>query len=184
MSEKTISKSEAFRGKLLTLEQHDVELDDGTRAYREIIRHPGAIGVMARHSDGHFIFVRQYRKAIERFMTEVVAGLLDPGEQHETAARRELEEETGFTAHSLIRLGTVYASPGYVDEKVEIYLADVVDKSAALKLDHSERIDVVEMSREEFSMAVRQGLIQDAKTLAAWALLLEHERTRPDGSAT
>jgi len=181
MSEKTISKTEAFRGKLLTLEQHDVVLEDGTKAYREIIRHPGAIGVIARHQDGHFIFVRQYRKAIEQMMTEVVAGLLDPGEQYEVAARRELEEETGYIATSLIHLGTVYASPGYVDEKVEIYLADVAGKSAALSLDHGERIEVVEMSREEFSMAVRHGQIQDAKTLAAWALMLEHERTGSGG---
>jgi len=182
MSEKTISKTNAFRGRLLTLEQHDVILDDGTKAYREIIRHPGAIGVIVRHQDGHFIFVRQYRKAIECMMTEVVAGLLDPGEPYETAARRELEEETGYVATSLIRLGTVYASPGYVDEKIEIYLADVVGKSSALKLDHGERIEVVEMNREEFSMAVRSGQIQDAKTLAAWALMLEHERTGPDRS--
>lgn len=184
MSEKTISKTETFKGRLLALEQHDVELEDGTKAYREIIRHPGAIGVIARHSDGHFVFVRQYRKAVELQMIEVVAGLLDPGEQSEAAARRELEEETGFTAKTLRRLGVVYASPGYVDERVEIFLADLEPAVSERKLDHGERIEVVEMTGEEFSAAIRRGDILDAKTLAAWALLLEYEKTRQPGSAS
>lgn len=176
MIEKTIRKTEAFRGKLLTLEQLDVELEDGTRAYREIVRHPGAIGVIARLPDGDFVFVRQYRKAVESAMTEVVAGLLDPGEASEHAARRELEEETGYGAASLVRLGTVYASPGYVDEKVEIYLAELQAGPGDLRLDHGERIEVVRLPREAFARAVKRGDIRDAKTLAAWALYLEHER--------
>jgi len=183
MFEKTIHKSEAFRGKLLTLEQHDVVLENGKKAYREIIRHPGAVGVIARHADGRYILVRQYRKAVEMIMTEVVAGMLDPGEPPEQAARRELVEETGFRAKSMLRLGTLYASPGYVDEKVEIYLAELEEEGKAPELDHDERVEVVVMTREEMSGAIRSGEITDAKTLAAWAMLLEHERAGVVGLA-
>jgi len=176
MFEKTLKKLEAFRGKFLTLEQHDVVLENGVQAYREILRHPGSIGVIARHPDGRFVLVRQYRKAVEMIMTEVVAGLLDPGEAPEAAARRELLEETGFKAASLVRLGLLYASPGYVDEKVDIFLAELEAQSQEAELDHDERVDVVMMTRAEFSSAIRTGGITDSKTLASWAMLLEYER--------
>ena len=177
MKETTTTKTTAFAGKLLQLEQHDVVLENGDSAYREIIRHPGAVGVLAHKADGTFVLVRQYRKAVEQYMTEVVAGLLDAGEEPEIAARRELLEETGCVAKALIHLGAVHASPGYVDEKVEVYLGEL-DGAAAVdqELDHGEHVEVVLMSREELSAAIRSGRIQDAKTLAAWALFLEYER--------
>jgi ADP-ribose pyrophosphatase len=176
MHEKTIHKTIAFHGKLLTLEQLDVELEDGRQAYREIVRHPGAIGVVARLPGERLVLVRQFRKAVESTMVEVVAGLLDPGETPEAAAHRELEEETGYRARSLVHLGAVYASPGYVDEKVEIYLADLEDLPAkAQKTDHGEQVEVIVMDRAAFSAEIAAGSIRDAKTLAAWALLLEHE---------
>lgn len=177
MNETTIHKKTAFAGKLLSLEQHDVTLGDGRTAYREIIRHPGAIGVLARRADGCFVLVRQYRKAVEAMMTEIVAGMLDAGENPVDAAHRELVEETGFTAASLTHIGTVYASPGYVDEKVEIYLADLNGGAARpLQLDHGEHVETVVMRRDELAAAIRGGAIHDAKTLAAWALFLEYER--------
>lgn len=177
MKETTTSKTTAFAGKLLQLEQHDVVLDNGVAAYREIIRHPGAVGVLARKADGSFVLVRQFRKAVEQYMTEVVAGLLDAGEEPENAARRELLEETGYAALELIHLGTVHASPGYVDEKVEVYLAELDGRTTvAQELDHGEHVEVVELSCKEFAAAIRSGRIQDAKTLAAWALFLEYER--------
>lgn len=179
MFEKTIKKIEAFRGRLLSLEQHDVQLEDGTQAYREFVRHPGAIGVLACLPDGRLVFVRQYRMGSSRVMTEVVAGLLDPGEAPEAAARRELEEETGYAADTLEWIGTIFASPGYVDEKVELYFARLKPDQSHRRLDHGERIDVLLMTRDEFSHAVRSGEIHDAKTLAAWALFLEREKAGP-----
>jgi len=177
--EKTIQRKIAFDGKLLKLEQLDVELHDGTPAYREIIRHPGAIGVVGRLPGDRFVFVRQYRKAVESVMTEVVAGLLDPGEAPETAARRELLEETGHRAKSLVHLGTIYASPGYVDEKVEIYLADLEEGTeAGHHPDHGEHVEKVLLTRREFVDALRKGEIRDAKTLAAWALFCEYETSK------
>lgn len=177
MKETTVQKKTAFAGKLLSLEQHDVVLDNGKQAYREIIRHPGAVGVLARHARGAFVLVRQFRKAVEMMTTEVVAGLLNPGESFEAAARRELAEETGFSAKRLIRLGTVYASPGYVDEKIEVYYAELDGQPAApLALDHDEHVETLLLTRDEFAAAICAGEITDGKTLAAWALYLERER--------
>ena len=100
-----------------------------------------------------------------------------PGEAFEVAARRELVEETGHSAKTLTHLGTVFASPGYVDEKIEVYFAELDDRPAvALELDHDEHVETVTYSRGEFSAAIRAGVIQDGKTLAVWALFLEHER--------
>lgn len=178
MHEKTLHTRVAFRGKLLTLEQLDVALEDGQTAYREIIRHPGAIGVVARLGADRFILVRQYRKAVEAVMTEVVAGMLDPGEAPETAARRELEEETGYRARSLVRLGTLYASPGYVDERVEMFLADLEPQRVPTRLDHGERVEVVEWTRAQWAAAIRRSEIRDSKTVAAWAMFLEYERAQ------
>jgi ADP-ribose pyrophosphatase len=182
MHETTTHRQIAFKGKLLTLEQHQVELADRQTAYREIIRHPGAIGVVARHPEGFFVFVRQFRKAVECVMTEVVAGMLDPGETPETAARRELTEETGYQAAQIRHLGTLFASPGYVDEKVEIFLADLHPGRQPLELDHGEHVEPIRMSRDEFTAAIRAGEIRDAKTLAAWALFREDEDARGAGS--
>ncbi|HMO49633.1 MAG TPA: NUDIX hydrolase [Kiritimatiellia bacterium] len=177
MRESTLHTRTAFAGKLLRLEQLDVVLEDGRPAYREIVRHPGAVGVLARLPGEQFVLVRQYRKAVEAYMLEVVAGLLDPGEAPEAAARRELREETGRCARSLTRLGVIYASPGYVDERVEIFLAELEDgPGEAQQLDHGEAVETVIMDREALAAAITGGAIHDAKTLAAWALLLEHER--------
>jgi len=176
MQEKTIHSQIAFKGRFLTLEQLDIELEDGRKGYREIIRHPGAIGVVARLDGDRFVLVQQYRKAGEAVMTEVVAGLLDPGEDPVDAAHRELAEETGYSARSLVHLGTLYASPGYVDERVEIYLAELDPVAQATRFDHDERVATVIWSRAEWATAIRNGVIRDAKTLAAWAMLIEYER--------
>jgi len=175
MFEKTIKKTEVFSGKMLSLEQHDVVLEDGTQAYREIIRHPGSIGILAQDLEGRFVFVRQYRKGAETITIEVIAGLLDPDEDAETAAHRELLEETGCEAESLEKMGTLFASPGYADETIDAYVAILKDGVVEQNLDHGERLEVVRMTREEFSEAIRKGEIQDAKTLSLWALFLERE---------
>jgi len=184
MFEKTIKKTTAFSGKLLSLEQHDVVLENGRTSYREIVRHPGAIGVITRLPGHRFVFVRQYRKAAEKIMTEVVAGMLDAGELPEIAARRELQEETGYKATEMKHLGTIYASPGYVDEKVEIFLADVPGEPDDVHLDHDERLEVVIMSRPQFVASITTGEIQDSKTLAAWAIFREYEDGLTTGDAT
>ncbi|MFH0909789.1 MAG: NUDIX hydrolase [bacterium] len=170
MHEKTLTSKTVFSGKLLRFEVQDVELENGQKAYRELIRHPGAVAVLARAPDGRFVFVRQFRKAVEKIMIEVIAGILEPGEQPQTAAHRELKEETGYDAEKLSHLGRVYPSPGYVDEAIDVYFADLAVGPGPKNPDWDECLEVVMMPAAEFEAMVRSGGVQDAKTLAAWAM--------------
>ena len=170
MREKTIFRKTAFDGRLLKVEQQQVELENGRPAYREIVRHPGAVGVVTRLPDGRFAFVRQFRKAVDDERLEIVAGLLEPGESHEESARRELREETGFRATSLRPLGVVNASPGYTDERIEVFYAETPDALDTAEPDEDEHVELVLLTEDEFLELVRAGGICDAKTLAAWTL--------------
>ena len=168
--EKTLSKKTLYSGRILELELQEVELPDGTRAPRELIRHKPAVGVLARRPDGAFVFVRQFRKAVERVMLEVVAGICEPGEQPAETAVRELREETGCTAAKLIELGSAFATPGYVDEEFTLFFAELDATAGATKTDEDERVEAVVLSRAEFERMICAGEITDAKTLAAWLL--------------
>ena len=113
LHEKTLGVRTAFRGRALTLDVIEIQLPDGRTSVREVVRHRGAIAVLARAADGRFLFVRQYRKAIESAFVEVVAGSLEPGEAPDIAAHRELREESGYQAGRMLPLGTIVACPGY-----------------------------------------------------------------------
>jgi ADP-ribose pyrophosphatase len=168
--EKTLTKKTLYSGRILALELQEVELPDGRRAPRELIRHAPAVGVLARRPDGCFIFVRQFRKAVERVMLEVVAGICEPGEAPAETAARELREETGYTAAKLIELGSAFATPGYVDEQFTIFFAELNPATGATEHDEDERVETVVLTRAEFERMVCAGEITDAKTLAAWLL--------------
>ncbi|MCS6771830.1 MAG: NUDIX hydrolase [Kiritimatiellae bacterium] len=172
MHEKTLSRNTAFAGRLVRVETLDVELEDGRRAYRELVRHPGAICVWLRAPDGRWAFVRQFRCGAQKEMLEVVAGILDPNEPPEDAARREVREETGFSLKRLVRLGVLYPTPGYVEERIVCFYGEA-DAAGPRDLDHDERLVLELLTDEEFRARVRNGQIEDAKTLAAWALYRE-----------
>lgn len=176
MHEKILKATTVFDGKLIHVETRDVQLEDGRHAYREVVRHPGAVALIVRRADGRFIFVKQFRSGIQRILLEVVAGLLDPGEAPETAARRELREETGYVARSIVPLGEVYPTPGYVDERIVLFAAEVDAVPVDRELDPDECIEVVTMTADEFRNLLRAGGVQDGKTLAAWALYEAHGR--------
>ena len=170
MHERTIQSRQVFDGIVVRVEHHEVELENGLHSRREIVRHRGAVGVLARRPDGRFLFVRQYRKAVEQVLLEVVAGVLDPGEAPLETARRELREETGYRADALEPLGVIYPSPGYLDEHISAFAATVPAEPGPRDLDHDERLEVVALTGEEFEAMLRRGEVVDAKTLALWAL--------------
>lgn len=170
MREITVQSETVFEGRLFRVEVADVRLEDGTPAQREIVRHPGAVAAVARLPDGRFVFVRQYRKPVEDHMLEIIAGTIDPGESDETCARREVAEESGCEVRSLRRLGRIYPSPGYVDEGITVFFAEVSEDGPGAEGDEDERIEMVILSREAFEEEIRSDRIRDAKTLAAWML--------------
>lgn len=169
MCEKTISKKTVFEGRILSVDVLNVELTDGRTGTREIVRHGAAVAVVARRRDGQLVFIRQFRKAMERICFEVMAGNVDPGEAMEVAAIRELKEETGYIPDAIRFIGSIYPSVGYCTERIDIFYADVHEPGET-DFDPDENIETVLVTEEEMDSMIRAGKVQDAKTLAAWAL--------------
>jgi ADP-ribose pyrophosphatase len=171
MYEKTISKKTAYEGIILNVDVLDVELETGRRSVREIVQHGLAVALIARAPNGNFVFIRQFRKPIERICFEVVAGNCDHGEDPKVSAERELVEETGYAVQTLEKLGSIFPSVGYCTERIDIFFAEL-GKQGEPSLDDDERIEVVTVSEDEMNRKIRDGEIEDSKTLAAWMLYL------------
>ncbi len=169
MRERTISKKTVFAGRILSMDVLEVELPDGHTGTREIVRHGAAVAVIARRRDDRFVFIRQFRKAMERICFEVMAGNVDPGEEMKAAAIRELKEETGYVPDSIRFLSSVYPSVGYCTERIDIFYAEVHEPGET-GFDHDENIETVLITEKEMDSMIRTGEVQDGKTLAAWAL--------------
>ncbi len=165
--EKLIHRQEIFKGKLLHVYLDDVELA-GEKRKREVVLHGGAAAIIPVTDAGEVLFVRQYRYAAEQDLLEIPAGKVDPGESIDACAVRELEEETGYTG-TLKRLGYVYTTPGFCNERIDLYLADHLKKTKQ-HLDEGEFLDVVPVPLAEVKEKIRQGKLIDAKTLSAFAI--------------
>lgn len=165
-----ISSKTVFRGRVFHVYSDEVREPGGVRVRREVVRHPGSIVVMAidetsRHSP-RLLLERQYRYAANARLWELPAGRIDPGEDDLTAAKRELLEETGFTAAKWQRALKFYPSPGFLDELMHVFLARNLTKGNARPED-DERITARFFSmKQAFRMAL-SGKIIDGKTLAA-----------------
>ena len=121
--------------------------------------------------DGRYLFVRQFRKAIESALLEIVAGTLDLGETPAACALREIKEETGYAVHKLIPLGFIYPAPGFCGERLELFFAELSGQPAAPCLDQDELLRSELLSRQEFEALLAADEIHDAKTLVAWSLV-------------
>ncbi|AKJ63395.1 NUDIX hydrolase [Kiritimatiella glycovorans] len=169
MNEQTRSLRTVYEGRILNLEVHDVELPGGRTAVREVVRHGPAAAVLTRVPDGRFLFVRQYRKAVEQIMLEIPAGNCEPGESPSAAVERELHEETGYRARTARRLGAMYPSCGYSSERIELFYAEAEREDGGAP-DEDETIEPVLLTLDEVRAAVRKGGLTDAKSLAAWGI--------------
>jgi ADP-ribose pyrophosphatase len=170
MYEKTLGSRRIYDGRILALDVLDIEMPNGVRSMREVIRHRGAVAVLARCVDGRYVFVRQYRKAADGVFLEVVAGLREEGEAAELCARRELREESGYHAETVHSLGVIYPSPGYTDEEIELFYAQLAEEPGTVKPDEDEHLETVHLTAGEVQGMINKGEITDAKTLSAWLL--------------
>lgn len=166
LRERGLTQESVFRGKQVRVRVDTVALPDGEIATREIVEHPGAVAIMPVTDQGEVVFVRQFRYAINRVTLELPAGKIDLGENEDQAALRELVEETGLAADTIDRLAEVVISPGYTNERIVIYRATGL-KLVAPRPEADEFIETVRMPLEEAIGMVREGRIQDAKTVIA-----------------
>ena len=165
--ETTISSEEIFDGQVVHLYKDDIALPNGKPATREVIRHVGAVAIVPMTEDGKVIIERQFRYPLNRVITEIPAGKLDSkSEDRLSAAKRELEEETGYLADEWIELGDYIPAAAYCDEVITMYLAKGLHMGTR-NLDEDEFLNIETVSLEELVGDIMQGKIADGKTLAA-----------------
>lgn len=166
--EKTIQTNHIFTGKVISVQVDDVELPDGNKSQREIVKHPGAVAVIPVTPDGKIVLVEQYRKPLERSIIELPAGKMEPNEEPAHTAVRELEEETGYTTDRLQYVTSFYTSPGFADEIIHIYYTNEIRPlKEAVTGDEDEFVEIVTLSLEEAEQYVKEQKIYDAKTAYA-----------------
>ncbi|PTM58590.1 NUDIX hydrolase [Desmospora activa] len=166
LEEKTIQTTPIFAGRIIQVQVDEVELPDGRRASRELVKHPGAVSILALTEEQKIVLVRQFRKPLEKTILELPAGKLEPGEAPVECAKRELKEETGYTADRLTKVAGFYTSPGFADEYLHIYQAEGLKKGEAIP-DTDEFVETVELTLEEAFARLATGEIDDAKTVVA-----------------
>lgn len=162
--EKTVLSEKVFEGRIIKVKVDRVEMPDGSAATRELVEHPGGVGIVAITDKDEIILVEQYRKPLDKAIYEIPAGKLDPGEHHRTCGIRELEEETGLSAKVFDYMGFIYPSPGFTDEVTHVYLAKELTQGETHP-DDDEFLDVKKVPFDTALKMVMDGEINDAKSV-------------------
>ena len=164
LHEEILSQETVWRGKIFDIGTMEVKLPNGHCSRRDVVRHCGAVAVVALTENGKIAVVRQYRTALDRVTVEIPAGKMDPGEEPLESAKRELKEETGFVAGKIAYLTTIATSGGFTDELIHIFLATQLSFEGA-EPDEDEFLNVDLVDVQELVDAVLDGKIEDAKTV-------------------
>ena len=172
-AEERLASKEVFDGRILRLRVDRVRLPDGGEAVREVVEHRPAVVIVPIDAEGRVVMVRQYRYAVREALLEAPAGIVEAHEKPEECAQRELQEEVGYKAGSLRRLGEFWTTPGFSDELMYAYVAtDLVP--SVLDPDADENIEIERVPLSRIAEMVRSGEIRDAKTIAACLMVAGH----------
>ncbi len=166
MLETITQSTEIFKGRIVHLQVHDVQLANGMMSKREVIHHSGAVAVAVTDDQNNVLLVRQFRLPAGKEMWEIPAGTLEPDEEPEACAIREVQEETGYKPVSLISLGGIHPAPGYTTEFIHIYWAREVIESA-LEMDEDEFVEADWKPIAKVLDMITSGEITDSKTITA-----------------
>ena len=164
-----LTRKTVHPGRTVHLDLERVELPNGHVVELEIVHHPGAACVVALTNEGHVLLVRQFRHAVGGWLVEVPAGKLEKGELPETCAARELEEETGFRATRIEKLGSIVPTPGFCDEVIHVFRAAGLLPGRQAH-EESENMSLLTTPFAEALAMVADGRIRDGKTIAALTL--------------
>lgn len=177
--EERVGRRRVYDGHILHVRVDDVRMPSGRRSVREMVEHPGSVIVLPVTVDDDVLLIRQYRYAVEERVIELPAGLIDPGEAPEDAARRELEEETGYEAGELALLGSAFVSPGYTRELSHFYVATGCLETRAFETNPDEPMELLRVARGDLPALIRPGRspIRNAQALLAlnWFVRLQDQ---------
>lgn len=166
MTERKLTTQQIYSGRALSLRVDTVEKPSGTESTRELVQHDDCVAVVVIDDRDRILLVRQYRYAVGKFLLEVPAGGIDPGEDPVDCVRRELQEEIGYLPQKIEGLGGFYAIPGYGTEYLHCFLASELVPSQLVAED-TEDIEVVRIAQDEITQLIISGEICDAKSIAA-----------------
>jgi len=160
-----MERESIYEGKLFRLEALRWAKPDGRELRRDVVRHPGAVVILPLLDDARVVLIRNERRAVGLTLWELPAGTLEDGEDPSDTAGRELREETGYKADRLRRLGELYTSPGFLDEKLHLFLATGLTH-VGQQLEDEESIEVHETPIDEALQMIDDGRIVDGKSIA------------------
>ncbi len=180
MSAKINSQITLHQGRVFRLVNEKYTLDNGVISDMDFIQHPGAAAMVPMLNQTEVVLIKQYRHAVREFIWEIPAGTLDPGESAIHCAKRELIEETGYSANDWHQLGTISPLPGCTDERIHIFLASEL-AAAKQDLDDDELLNVHSMELNRALEMIFSGEIQDGKTISGLFLAFNWiKKNRPD----
>jgi len=162
--EKKIKTEEIYSGKVIHVVKDEVELDDGSKTYREVVMHNGGVCIALKDGD-YYYMVRQYRYPMGKEMLEFPAGKIEKDEDPDLAIIREAEEETGYTVKNIKKYGYIVPTCGYSNEKIYLYYGEA-DKKVGQHLDIDERINVEKYTLKQIEEMICNNEIDDSKTIA------------------
>jgi ADP-ribose pyrophosphatase len=162
---KILSSTTIYTGPVFGIRRDEVIEPSGVRTTREVITHPGSVVVLPVLPDGRILLIQQYRHATRQYLWELVAGRMDPGETPKVAAARELIEETGFRARRLQVFLDVFPTPGFLEERMFILLAEGLTAGEA-EPEEDEKIISRAYKRKQLEEMIRTGKLRDAKSIA------------------
>ena len=166
MKEIVFEEKRIFTGNLLSLNADRVVLTNGIKTFREVVSHPGAVAALPFLNSSEIILVKQYRYPVKDYVLEIPAGTIEKGETPEESIKRELQEEINYKPGKLEKLGWVYLTPGYSNEKIHLFEATDL-KEAVKKAEEDENIEIVKIKIEEALSKIHSGEIKDGKTVIA-----------------
>jgi ADP-ribose pyrophosphatase len=177
LTEKTLSRRVAFKGRAIRVRVDTVLTADGRRSTREIVQRSDCVAVVAVDADNNIILEKQFRQAVGKELLEIPAGGIDDGEAPEEAVIREMREETGLRPKKVKKLGGFYSSPGYTTEYLYLYLAgDLVPDP--LSAEDTAGIELIRVPLVRIPALVASGKIEDAKTIAGLLYYREYVKSR------
>jgi len=162
---KVLSSKVIYKGAIFGIRRDEVIEPSGVRTTREVITHPGSVVVLPVLADKRIVMIRQYRHAAKQYLWELVAGRIDEGEAPRKAAARELMEETGYRAKRFKVFLDVFPTPGFLEERMYILLAEGLSEGQAQPED-DEKIVAKAFARKDLEQMLRQGKLRDAKSVA------------------